>query len=82
MNSWMADPSDDLKPLKMGLEHGERILAFWQVYNLDRCWSVALRKPTIIPDGPHTWNSINCPWPMDIAEYQAVSAHSYRRYRD
>ncbi|KAJ7122035.1 hypothetical protein C8R43DRAFT_51465 [Mycena crocata] len=70
LNAW-ADSSDDLKPFKMDLRQGERILAFWQVYNLDRCWSVALRKPSLIPDGPHAWNSINCPWPMDIAEYEA-----------
>ncbi|KAJ7141101.1 hypothetical protein C8R44DRAFT_866755 [Mycena epipterygia] len=71
MTSWQADSSDDLKPFKIDLRQGERILAFWQVYNLDRCWSVALRKPAIIPDGPQGWNSINCPWPMDIAEYEA-----------
>ncbi|KAJ6594581.1 hypothetical protein B0H19DRAFT_65665 [Mycena capillaripes] len=74
--AWLANPNDDLKPFKMDLQHGERILAFWQVYNLDRCWSVVLRKPTIIPDGPHAWNSINCPWPMDIAEYQAGAISS------
>ncbi|KAF8143328.1 hypothetical protein K438DRAFT_1911086 [Mycena galopus ATCC 62051] len=74
--TWMADPSDELKPFKMDLQHGERILAFWQVYNLDRCWSVVLHKPTIIPDGPHAWNSINCPWPMDISEYQAGAISS------
>ncbi|KAK6996989.1 fungal-trans domain-containing protein [Favolaschia claudopus] len=70
-SSWLVDASDELKPSKMDIQQGERILAFWQVYNLDRCWSVALRKPTIIPDGAQAWNSINCPWPMDIAEYQA-----------
>ncbi|KAJ7803484.1 hypothetical protein B0H14DRAFT_2887702 [Mycena olivaceomarginata] len=74
--AWMADPSDELKPFKLDIQHGERILAFWQVYNLDRCWSVALRKPTVIPDGAHAWNSINCPWPMDIAEYQAGAISS------
>ncbi|KAJ7213038.1 hypothetical protein GGX14DRAFT_619987 [Mycena pura] len=72
---WLPD-CDDMKPYKVDLCQGERILAFWQVYNLDRCWSVALRKPTIIPDGPHAWNSINCPWPLDIAEYQACAVAS------
>ncbi|KAJ6507398.1 hypothetical protein C8R47DRAFT_92897 [Mycena vitilis] len=74
--TWMADPNDDLKPFKLDVHQGERILAFWQVYNLDRCWSVALHKPTIIPDGPQAWNSINCPWPMDIAEYEAGAISS------
>ncbi|KAJ7252117.1 hypothetical protein B0H12DRAFT_1233997 [Mycena haematopus] len=76
LTTWLADPNDELKPFKLDLQHGERILAFWQVYNLDRCWSVALRKPTIIPDGPQPWNSINCPWPMDITEYQAGAISS------
>jgi hypothetical protein len=82
--TWVADPSDELKPCKTDLVLGERILAFWQVYNLDRCWSVALRKPTIIVDGPQGWNSINCPWPMDIAEYEAVGFCSLvvARYTD
>ncbi|KAJ7646575.1 hypothetical protein FB45DRAFT_177962 [Roridomyces roridus] len=62
---------DDSKPFKTDLRQGERILAFWQVYNLDRCWSVALRKPIVIPDGPQAWSSINCPWPMDISDYEA-----------
>ncbi|KAJ7782518.1 hypothetical protein DFH07DRAFT_324892 [Mycena maculata] len=70
MAAWPPS-GDDSKPFKMDLRQWERIHAFWQVYNLDRCWSVALRKPTIIPDGPSAWNSINCPWPLDIAEYEA-----------
>ncbi|KAJ7049951.1 hypothetical protein C8F01DRAFT_1181078 [Mycena amicta] len=69
-SGWLSD-NDDMKPFKMDLRHGERVLAFWQVYNLDRCWSVVLRKSTIIPDGPHAWNAIHAPWPLDMADYQA-----------
>nr|GAT44451.1 predicted protein [Mycena chlorophos] len=69
-NGWFSEPID-MKPLKTDLRHGERVLAFWQVYNLDRCWSVVLRKSTIIPDGPQAWNAINAPWPMDMSDYQA-----------
>lgn len=51
----------------------ERISAFWQVYNLDRCWSVVMQKPAMIPDGPDAWSSINCPWPQAPTHYETVS---------
>jgi hypothetical protein len=60
-----------MKPSRTGVKEGERILAFWQVYNLDRGWSVILRKPSIIPDGLDPRQSINCPWPQDWSEYEA-----------
>ncbi|KAJ7587027.1 hypothetical protein C8J56DRAFT_90526 [Mycena floridula] len=75
MSSWLPE-SPEAKPHKTDYREGERILAFWQVYNLDRCWSVALRKPTVIPDGPEAWNSIHCPWPQDISEYEAGHINS------
>lgn len=71
---WFSNSHEqyDMKPPRTGVKEGERILAFWQVYNLDRCWSVILRKPCIIPDGPDPRQSISCPWPQDWAEYEAV----------
>lgn len=60
----------DLKPSKFDIQEGERIFTFWQVYNLDRCWSVVLRKPCIIQDGPDPKNAIHCPWPQEIANYE------------
>ncbi|KAF8070708.1 hypothetical protein FPV67DRAFT_1038357 [Lyophyllum atratum] len=71
--TWPSDPQEpyDTKPSRTGVKEGERILAFWQVYNLDRCWSVILRKPSIIPDGLDPRQSINCPWPQAWAEYEA-----------
>ncbi|KAK2463298.1 hypothetical protein APHAL10511_004953 [Amanita phalloides] len=57
----------DLKPHRSDIKAGERILTFWQVYNLDRCWSVVLRRPAIIPDNIY---SITCPWPQSISEYE------------
>jgi hypothetical protein len=61
----------DLDHIKPGYKDGERILAFWQVFNLDRCWSVALRKPCVALDSEDPWTSINCPWPHDITEYES-----------
>lgn len=70
--SWLVDSNEpfDLKPPKSDYREGERILTFWQVYNLDRCWSVALRKPFVIPDGSEALSSIDCPWPQDVEEYE------------
>lgn len=64
----------DLKPTMSDLRDGERILAFWQVYNLDRCWSVVLRKPWVILDTSNPRHSIYCPWPQEIKDYESVSA--------
>ncbi|KAF8627219.1 hypothetical protein AX15_004481 [Amanita polypyramis BW_CC] len=62
-----AGESFELKPPRSDIKTGERILTFWQVYNLDRCWSVVLRKPAVIPDNVY---SITCPWPQSISEYE------------
>jgi hypothetical protein len=68
-------PTDALKlpPTKDALQEGERILAFWQVYNLDRCWSVILRKPISIVDGRDPLTTISLPWPQQMADYETVS---------
>lgn len=63
-----------LDPPANAIEQGERILAFWQVYNLDRCWSVALQRPAIIPDSKHPRTTITTPWPQRMEEYEAVSS--------
>ncbi|KAK0505291.1 hypothetical protein EDD18DRAFT_1399387 [Armillaria luteobubalina] len=65
---------------KIDLRRGERVLAFWQVYNLDRCWSVVLRKPPVLPDASNPWTSITCPWPQDMAEYDSGYIESNSPY--
>lgn len=59
-----------ISPATSEIEQRERNLAFWQVFNLDRCWSVILGKPVVIPDGRQGWNSVNVPWPQSFAEYE------------
>jgi len=59
-----------LPPAQDSIERGERVLAFWQVFCLDRCWSAALHRPSLISDGPCGLSSIIVPWPQDIIEYQ------------
>jgi hypothetical protein len=61
-----------LPPAQDTIERGERILAFWQVFCLDRCWSAALHRPSLISDGPGGLSSIIVPWPQDIIEYEVV----------
>ncbi|KAF9478626.1 hypothetical protein BDN70DRAFT_808426 [Pholiota conissans] len=61
----------DMKPTFSDVREGERVLTFWQVYNLDRCWSVVLRKPCIIRDKNDLPRSITCPWPQDIKDYES-----------
>jgi hypothetical protein len=61
-----------LPPAQDTIERGERILAFWQVFCLDRCWSAALHRPSLISDGPGGLSSIIVPWPQDILEYTVV----------
>jgi hypothetical protein len=71
--TWASESSSTFKlePAKDPVEEGERILAFWQVYNLDRCWSVVLHKPASIPDSRNVFNAINTPWPQTLEEYEA-----------
>ncbi|KZT10936.1 uncharacterized protein LAESUDRAFT_356428 [Laetiporus sulphureus 93-53] len=59
-----------LPPAKDAVERGERIWTFWQVYNLDRCWSVVLQRPATIPDSEHPWACITTPWPQSMEEYE------------
>lgn len=77
LDSW--DASFDLPPPKDNVERGERISTFWQVYNLDRCWSVVLRRPATLPDSDHPWATITTPWPQRSEDYENVSADHVRR---
>ncbi|XP_006461060.1 hypothetical protein AGABI2DRAFT_192596 [Agaricus bisporus var. bisporus H97] len=60
----------DLKPAKTAPQDDARIMSFWQIFSLDRCWSVFLQRPSIIPDGPDARNVISCPWPQDLGSYE------------
>ncbi|KAH9859019.1 hypothetical protein C2E23DRAFT_30043 [Lenzites betulinus] len=70
INPDIWDASFELPPPKDNIERGERIATFWQVYNLDRCWSVVLRRPATLPDSDHPLASITTPWPQRIEDYE------------
>ncbi|KIJ60067.1 hypothetical protein HYDPIDRAFT_32641 [Hydnomerulius pinastri MD-312] len=79
-----AISSFKLEPPKDAIQQGERILTFWQVFALDRCWSVVLQKPVTIPDGPEGYSSIVMPWPQDMDDYvsgQIDDFHSFSTAR-
>ncbi|EIW83525.1 hypothetical protein CONPUDRAFT_52497 [Coniophora puteana RWD-64-598 SS2] len=61
----------ELEPAKDVIEQGERILTFWQVFILDRCWSVVLHKPVTILEGADGLLPIMMPWPQEMEDYEA-----------
>ncbi len=62
-----------LPPPQDGIELGERINLFWQVFVLDRLLSVALRRSPTIIDDDSVETRIDTPWPEDVEEYEHVS---------
>ncbi|KAI0058127.1 hypothetical protein BV25DRAFT_1912800 [Artomyces pyxidatus] len=65
------DSSFVLPPAQDAIEQGERVLAFWQCFYLDHCWSVLLQRPAILYDGRDTLSAITVPWPQDMVEYES-----------
>jgi hypothetical protein len=66
-------PTVPLPPPQDSAEHHERIAAFWQVFCVDRCWSVATGLPTSLPDDDHPQLRICTVWPRAVEEYSTVS---------
>ncbi|KAI0078724.1 hypothetical protein K474DRAFT_1593666, partial [Panus rudis PR-1116 ss-1] len=59
----LAPPADDI-------EAGERILGFWILYTLDRCWSVVLKSQSVLTQ---SYSSIDTPWPLDMSNYERLA---------
>ena len=55
--------SVQLAPPKDAAESEERIAAFWQVFIVDRAWSVATGLPSALPDDDHPQGQIETVWP-------------------
>jgi hypothetical protein len=62
------------------LDEGERIAAWWQVYNLDRCWSSALRRAPAIPSDKTSSLFVDVPWPQSMEEYQSAQVDGMRPF--
>lgn len=55
------------------VEEGQRICAFWMVYNLDRCWSTVMNRLPCIPADQTSSLLVDVPWPQPVEDYQNVS---------
>lgn len=55
------------------VEQGERVRLFWEVFFLDRVWSVALGRACTLADDAGVGAQIDAPWPREIADYEQVS---------
>ncbi|KAF8191549.1 hypothetical protein K438DRAFT_1830705 [Mycena galopus ATCC 62051] len=51
-----------IPPARDRAEMADRIAAFWQVFMVDRCWSVASGLPVALPDGDCPQVRIKTPW--------------------
>ena len=70
-------PTVPLPPAQDIREHNERIEAFWQVFCVDRFWSVATGLPTSLPDDDHPQLRIYTLWPRAVSEYTPVSSFAH-----
>ena len=52
------------------LDEGEKINAFWSVFILDKCWSVALGISSVLQDESSVEGAITTPWPVDLTDHQ------------
>ncbi|KAJ7090422.1 hypothetical protein B0H15DRAFT_838560 [Mycena belliarum] len=66
-----------IPPPRDRAEVGDRIAAFWQVFMVDRCWSVASGLPIALPDGDCPQVRIKTPWPTPATEPTMPSVTSY-----
>jgi hypothetical protein len=81
-NQWGTDVvSFALPPAKDAIEEGERIMTFWQVYNLESCWSVVLQKPATTRDCRHALEAIQLPWPQSMDDYEAGQIEPSRNFQ-
>ena len=66
--------SVSLPPHHDMIEEGERIICAWNVFNLDKCWAVALDDSPNFEHSTHTLGAkIDTPWPLDMDEFEQVS---------
>lgn len=62
----------DLAAPRDVIEEGERVNAFWAVFNIDRCWSFAVGSPPILCDDAALGTQIDTPWPLEMEDYELV----------
>lgn len=56
---------------KDSVDYAERVAAFWQVFSVDRAWSVASGLPAALPDDDNSPRArVETTWPSTIGEAQ------------
>ncbi|KAG5634187.1 hypothetical protein H0H81_003007 [Sphagnurus paluster] len=71
-------PLISIPPPRDRAEHDDRVAAFWMVFMVDRCWSVAHDFPLAFPDKNARQCRVLTPWPsaqVDSAEWQGAGFH-------
>jgi Fungal specific transcription factor domain len=64
------------------IEEGERIICAWNVFNLDKCWAIALNDSPNFEHSTHALAAkIDTPWPLDMDEFEQVSLFIYHKFR-
>ncbi|KAG6819689.1 hypothetical protein H0H93_009601 [Arthromyces matolae] len=56
-------PLISINPPRDETELQDRVFAFWQIFMIDRCWSVANGLPLALPDKESPQSRILTPWP-------------------
>ena len=77
--SWPAAAADadrgvNLPPPRDAIEEGDRILAFWNVLVLDRCWSAWSQSLSVLIQEASVTMQIDTPWPLKTSSYEQVGA--------
>lgn len=65
-------PLIPISPPRNNTELKDRIFAFWQIFMVDRCWSVANKLPLALPDKDSSHCRILTPWPSILEGAQWV----------
>lgn len=72
-------PSLQLSAPRDAAEYTERVAAFWQVFLVDRAWSVASGLPAALPDDDSPRAQIETEWPLAISDPSVSDVHSKAR---
>ena len=69
-----AHPANPALPApRDATEEGERIVAAWTVFNLDKAWAVALdSNPNFVHSNRPSASDIDTPWPLEMEDYEQV----------
>ncbi|KAI0081436.1 hypothetical protein K474DRAFT_1682025 [Panus rudis PR-1116 ss-1] len=67
----LAKSSVQLAPPADAIQSEERVSAFWQVFMVDRAWSVATGLPAALPDDEHPQAQIETMWPTPLSQLTA-----------